>query len=103
MTILQSIFKIRKPSLRAIRTKKDLILSIPFRIVYYKSLSDCNWREKDYNWAYLYSNKILCLGWGGNKILFWITNMTNYYLFYVIIAIWEWIVHCTVLFKLFTS
>ena len=24
--------------------------------------------------------------------MFWITNMTNYYLFYVIIAIWEWIV-----------
>ena len=60
--------------------------------VYYKSLSDSNWRENDYNWACFYSNKILCVGWEG-KILFWITNMTNYYLFYVIIAIWEWIVY----------
>ena len=59
------------------------------KYVHYKSLSDTNWRENDYNWE---SNKILCVGWGGNKILFWKTNMTNYYLFYVIIAIWEWIV-----------
>ena len=29
----------------------------------------------------------------GTKFLFWITNMTNYHLFYVKIAIWKWIVH----------
>ena len=57
-------------------------------IVYYKSLSESNWLENDYNWAGFYSNKILCVGLEGNKILFLITNMTNYYLFYVIIAIW---------------
>ena len=34
----------------------------------------------------------LCVGWGRTNFFFWITNMTNYYLFYVIIAIWEWIV-----------
>ena len=49
-----------------------------FIIVYYKSLSDSNWRENDYNKAYFYSIKILYVGCGGNKILFWITNMTNY-------------------------
>ena len=37
-------------------------------IVYYKSLSDSNWRENDYNWVFFYSNEILCVGWGGNKI-----------------------------------
>ena len=39
-------------------------------IVYYKSLSDSICLENDYNWACFYSNKILCLGWRGNKILF---------------------------------
>ena len=61
-------------------------------IVYYKSLSDSHWCQNYYNWAFFYSNQILSEGWGGTKLLFWITNMTNYYLFYVIIAIWEWIV-----------
>ena len=28
-------------------------------IVYYKLLSDRNWRENNYNWACFYSNKIL--------------------------------------------
>ena len=31
--------------------------------------------------------KFCCVGWGGNKILFWTTNMTKYFLFYVNIAI----------------
>ena len=45
-------------------------------IVYYKSLSDSNWLEKDYNGVFFYSNKILCVGCdcGGNKILFWIPD-----------------------------
>ena len=60
--------------------------------VYYKSLSDSNWREKDCNWACFYFQKKLCVGWGGKIFLFRITNITNYYLFYVIIAIWERIV-----------
>ena len=34
------------------------------KIVYYKSLSDSNWRENDYNEAYFYSNKSLCVGCG---------------------------------------
>ena len=72
---------------------KKKILWTCFLKVYYKSLSHIsNWRENNYNWECFYSNKILCVGWGGNKISFWITNMTNHYLFYVIIAIWEWIV-----------
>ena len=45
-------------------------------IVYYKSLWDNNWCEKGYDWADFYPNEILCVGWG-------ITNMPNYYLFYV--------------------
>ena len=61
-------------------------------IVYYKSLTDSNWRENDYNGAYFYSNKILCVGCGGNKILFWLTNLKNYFLIYVKIAIWKWFV-----------
>ena len=48
-------------------------------IVYHKLLSDCNWSKNDYNWA--------CFA-----------NMTNYFLFYVIITIWEWIVQ----YQLFT-
>ena len=57
-----------------------------------KTLLDSNWRENYYNWVCFYSNKFVC-GVGGNTILFWITNMTNYHLFYVKIAIWKWIVH----------
>ena len=89
--------KIIKRFMTVIKTLKTWCLTICFfpafhklkrgGIVYYKSLSDSNWYENDYNWACFYSNKILCVGWEGNKILFWITNMTNYYLFYVIIAI----------------
>ena len=59
-------------------------------VVYYKSLSDKIWRENDWNWAYFYSNKILCVGWGRNKIFIWITNMTNF--FYVKITFLNWIV-----------
>ena len=51
------------------------------RIVYYKLLWNSNWCENDYNWSCFYSNEILCMGCGGNEILFWITNMTNYYPF----------------------
>ena len=44
-------------------------------ILYYKSISDWNWRENDYNWA--------CF------IQIWPIII---FFFYVIIAIWEWIV-----------
>ena len=75
------------------KDKNYKLQTIITTLVYNKSLSDSNWRENDYNGAYFYSNKILCVGWGGNTILFWITtNMTNYYLFYIKITIWEWIV-----------
>ena len=36
--------------------------------------------------GYVLINIILCLGWGGNEILFWILNLTNYHLFKVNIS-----------------
>ena len=70
----------------------------PYIIVYYKSLSDSNWHGIDYNWAHFY--KILCVEWEGNKVLFWMTNMTNYYLFLRYNCYLR--MHYKVLFKLFT-
>ena len=57
-----------------------------------KLLLDSNWCENDYNWLCFHSNEILCDGWWRGKICF-STNMTNFNLIYVKIAISKWFVH----------
>ena len=51
-----------------------IFTTIGFAIVYYK-FWDSNWRENDYNWSCFYSNEILCMVWGVNRIQFKIINI----------------------------
>ena len=62
--------------------EENIMIIIRTKVVFYKSLWNSNWRETHLNWLCFYIN----------KILFWITNMTNYYPFFfkVEIAISKW-------------
>ena len=87
------IFVLKLSSIQKQISSQKYILLLYVVLVYYKSLSDSNGRENDYNWACFYLNTILFVGWVGTNIV--LNNkydQFNYYLFYVIIAIWEWIV-----------
>ena len=44
-------------------------------------LSDSNWRENHYNRACFIQTKFCVWAGKGTKFIFWIKNMTNYYLF----------------------
>ena len=73
------------------------------RIVYYKSISDGNWHDmKMIIIGHIFIQTKFCL-WGvlwREQNFIWLTNMNNYYCFYIKIAILK--VICTLLNKLFT-
>ena len=69
------------------------------KLVYYKTLSDSNWRENNYYHSFLLFNKI-CV-WGGEGTKFVLNNKYDQLLSFLRYNCYLR-VNCTVLFKLFT-